>query len=85
MTASSAATLEAARSMLGLSVPDLWVDYLALGGCATPATVAAFLSGDRRLGDYDHDLLTQALNERFLDSGDDHPLPYAYQTEPDEP
>lgn len=63
--------------MLSLSVLDLWVDYVGLGGSLLPTEIEAFLLGDRRLGDHDHDVLVQALNERFLERGDDHPLAYA--------
>jgi DNA replication protein DnaD len=63
--------------MLGVSIDDLWVDYLALGGQLMPFELEAFLSGLRPVDDHDHDLIVQALNERFLDLDADHPLAYA--------
>jgi hypothetical protein len=69
--------VQAAREMLSMSLLDLWVDYMGLGGSLLPADIQAFLQGDGRLGDHDHDVLVQALNERFTERGDDHPLAYA--------
>jgi hypothetical protein len=43
----------------------------------TPAAVGTFLAGGGPAGDRDHDRLVQALNERFMDQGGDHPLAYA--------
>ncbi len=63
--------------MLGLAVPDLWFDYMSLGGSIPPQQLNEMLSGRARLGDHDHDLLAQALNERFLDCNENHPLAYA--------
>jgi hypothetical protein len=77
VTTSRAVALEAARSLLGLSVDDLWVDYLALGGQLMRSDVDAFLSGSRAVDDHDHDLIVHALNERFVDREADHPLAYA--------
>jgi len=79
---SRAVALEAARSMLGVSLDDLWVDYLGLGGHLMPWHVEAFLSGSRVVDDRDHDLIVQALNERFLDLDADHPLAYADELAP---
>jgi hypothetical protein len=42
-----------------------------------PEDIQSFLRGERRIADHDHDVLVQALNERFLQGGDDHPLAYA--------
>jgi hypothetical protein len=63
--------------MLGLSMSQLWLDYLGLGGNLPPAAIGAALSGRRHLGDHDHDILVQALNEHFLDLAQNHPLAYA--------
>jgi hypothetical protein len=64
--------------MLGMAVDELWVDYLAVGGSLTPAVLATFLQGSRPLPDGDYDLLVDALNERFVELGGDHPLLYAH-------
>lgn len=60
-----------------LSDPSLWLRYFELGGMSTPDEVVAYL----RLGvvpsAHDHDVLAQALNERFSELGGDHPVAYA--------
>jgi hypothetical protein len=66
--------LEAARRQAGMSLEELWLAYLALGGVARLATVRSYLRGETT--DIEYDVLAQALNERFLDQGDDHPVPY---------
>ena len=76
------AALEAARDLLELPLAQLWLDYLALGGNLPPAAIGAALSGRSGLGDHDHDLLVQALNERFVDRAQNHPLAYADELPP---
>jgi hypothetical protein len=69
--------LESARQLSGLSVTELWWAYLLLGGTASPREVEGFLAGalDPDRGQYNR--LAQALNDRFIDLGQDHPVPYA--------
>jgi hypothetical protein len=68
--------LEAARVQAGLSVGELWMAYFALGGSESAEAVRAFLGADDDVGLTDYDVLVQALNERFMDLGVDHPVPY---------
>ena len=70
--------LDQARQQIGLSRPALFIRYFALGGMADRRTVDAFLDGRvQDLERVDYDMLVHALNERFLELGLDHPLPYA--------
>ena len=69
--------LEQARRETGLSVPDLWYRYFALGGMRSALDVEAYLYGALIADAYDRDLLSVALNERFAELGGDHPLPYS--------
>lgn len=85
MATTRSAPLEAARNMLGLSVDQLWLDYIGLGGNLPPKQIQALLTGHIDLDDHNHDLLTQALNERFTDHHSDHPLPYADELPPPPP
>ena len=82
MQPSRAVALAAAQNLLGLSVAQLWLDYLGLGGNLPPAAIGAALTGAITLGDHDHDVLVQALNERFVDLAQDHPLAYADELPP---
>ena len=42
-----------------------------------PAELTASLGGRRRFTRIEYDVVAQALNERFMDDGGDHPVPYA--------
>lgn len=75
MTPPAHELLEAARSGAGISFRDLWIDYLALGGTADPAAVRGYLGG-RAAPVIEYDVLAHAINERFLDRGQNHPVPY---------
>lgn len=71
------ARLDRERLSLGMSVPQLWLEYFALGGSMTPSQLGEALSGAAGMGAYDHDLVVQALNERHLEVGNTHRLAYA--------
>jgi hypothetical protein len=60
----------------GLPLDQLWLRYLALGGTASPATVQAYARGLIRPDSYQHNLIAHAINEHFLDLGEDHPVSY---------
>ncbi len=68
--------LEKARQGLGLSLPDLWWRYFAIGGMSSELEIEAMLYQALVPTGLDCDLLTVALNERFTELGGDHPLPY---------
>ena len=71
------ADLDAARRQLELTMLDLWTAYFALGGHHDPATLTAYLAGEGdTAANSDHDIIVHALNESYLDRGQDHPLPY---------
>lgn len=65
------------RRDAGLSESDLWLRYFELGGMSTLIEVGSYLRGDPVPSDHDHDVLAQALNERFSELGRDHPVGYA--------
>lgn len=68
--------LDAYRRELTLTNAELWLAYFGLGGTATPAQVDAYLAGTSSLSVREHNTLTLALNEAFLDVGADHPIRY---------
>ena len=70
------ALLEEARTRLELSIEDLWRDYFALGGNASPLELEAILQGAMKVPRREYDILAHALNERFVRKGEDHPVPY---------
>jgi hypothetical protein len=73
--------LEDARREVGLSVPQLWMAYFALGGTKSATELGDYLvMGDVDAGsptsDADHDALVHALNETLLDRGAEPSVPY---------
>ena len=69
--------LSAGCEQAHLTLEQLWLAYLAFGGLHSPAEVRALLDGDGTLTAQEYDLLAHAINERFMDDGLDHPIPYA--------
>jgi hypothetical protein len=69
--------LDQARRDAGLSLGELWLRYFELGGMSTALQVEAFLSGALRPSAHDRDVVAHALNERFVELGGNHPVPYS--------
>ena len=69
--------LGTAQQHLGITLYDVWFGYIAVGGDASLRVVRAWLAGTAEPGDRDHDLMAQALNDRFLDEGLNHPVAYS--------
>ncbi len=72
-----AAVLDTARKKIGMSIDQLWMSYFELGGKADPLEFDAILNGVLRPDSYQFNVIAQALNEVFMERGDDHPVPYA--------
>jgi hypothetical protein len=68
--------LNVARLDAGLTIADLWLRYFGLGGMSTPVELEALLFGALMPTDHDHDLIAHALNERFVELGGNHSVPY---------
>jgi hypothetical protein len=60
----------------GLTLTELWLRYLDVGGTASPDRVAAYARGLLRPDSYQHNMIAQAINEYFIDQGEDHPVGY---------
>jgi hypothetical protein len=69
--------LNLARLDAGLTIADLWLRYFGLGGMSAPIEFEAHLFGALPPTDHDHDLIAHALNERFVELGRNHLVPYA--------
>ena len=74
--------LEAGLTRSGLSYQELWWRQVAVGGDASPLELEAYLLGLLSIDPHQHDVIAQALNEYFLDRGEDHPVPYSEPTKP---
>jgi hypothetical protein len=72
--------LDLFRIDAALSHGDLWLRYFELGGMSTGLQLEAYLYGALRPTGHDHDIIAHALNERFVELGGNHPVPYAEDT-----
>ena len=68
--------LRAAQQHLGITVQDVWLGYISVGGDAPLRVVEEWLTDVSEPGDHDHDLMAQAFNDRFVDKGMNHPVAY---------
>jgi hypothetical protein len=59
--------MDAARVRAELTVQDLWLHYVALGGRSDALDLDAYLQGLAPLETFQQDILAQALNERLED------------------
>ncbi len=71
-----------ARKQAGLTITQLWVDYLALGGRMDLFNVEAYLHGLVLLPPSQQDVLANVLNERLDDLCRAAKVPYLF-TSPD--
>jgi hypothetical protein len=71
------APVRAALSMLSLPIEHLWVDYMGIGGDLELRDLADFVAGRSALSEREYDRLAQAINEKFMDRDENHPLAYA--------
>jgi hypothetical protein len=59
--------IEAARVRAELSIQDLWLRYLALGGTSDAFELDGYLNGVVQLETFQEDVLAQAANEGLSD------------------
>lgn len=69
-------TLDTYRRDAGLSHRELWLRYFELGGMSNAFQLEACLHGALEPSAHDHDIIAHALNERFVELGGNHPVPY---------
>jgi hypothetical protein len=77
MTQGLSDVLDRSRQDAHLSHGELWLRYFELGGMSTALELEAFLYGALEPSPHDHDVIAHALNERFVELGGNHPVPYA--------
>lgn len=76
MNKSSSSDLEQGRISSGLTHGELFLRYFELGGMSSALQLEAFLYDALRPSAHDHDVVAHALNERFVEMGGNHPVPY---------
>jgi hypothetical protein len=68
--------LDVHRRNAELTRSELFMRYFELGGMSTAFQLEAFLHGALEPSPHDHDVIAHALNERFVELGGNHPVPY---------
>jgi hypothetical protein len=61
----------------GLSITDLWIRYIGLGGTLTLPDLEMYLTNDDQIlpvGQYN--VIVHTINERFMEMDLNHPIPY---------
>jgi len=66
----------------GWTTSDLWVAAAGIGGDFSRPQVEAIAVGRSPATPMEHDILVAALNDRFVDMGEDHPLAYWVELPP---
>jgi anti-sigma B factor antagonist len=80
------AALNEFRREAGLSHCEVWWRYFGLGGMSSPVEVEAYICGELEPTGHDREVLARALNDHFSESGQNHLVPYADDTDAaDEP
>lgn len=69
--------LNLARVDAELTMAELWMRYFGLGGMSAAVELEACLYGALTTTDHNYDMIAHALNERFVELGRNHPVPYA--------
>ena len=77
MVKSSANALDEYRRDAGLTHGELWLRYFELGGMSSAVALEAYLYGALKPTAHDHDVIAHVLNERFVELGGNHPVPYS--------
>jgi hypothetical protein len=65
-----------------LDLAELWQRYSALGGNGTQSELSDHVASDRCSDDHEHNLIAQAINEVFLERGENHPVGYRHLYRP---
>jgi hypothetical protein len=73
-------TLAEGMRASGMDFGELWLRYISVSGAAGPFEVEAYVLGLLAPTVYEHDLIAQAINESFIDQGENHPVGYWFPT-----
>jgi hypothetical protein len=68
--------LDTFRQAAELSTSELWLRYFELGGLSTGLEMEGYLFGLLVPTARDHDMIALAINERLVELGRDHEVPY---------
>ncbi|TCK24627.1 hypothetical protein [Pseudonocardia endophytica] len=75
----SSRALRTGLALSGLDLDALWSRCVALEEFPAMPWLAAVLDDSQARTAHQHDVIAQALNDTFLDDGQDHPVRYTAQ------
>jgi hypothetical protein len=61
----------------GLTLDELWLRHVSLGGIAGKIELEGYLQQALKPDRLEYDIIAQTLNEALADQGEDHPVGYA--------
>ena len=76
MSAESAHAIRDGLRQSGWTARDRWVAAVGIGGAFTERGIQEITSGRVAASAIEHDILACALNEHFVDRGENHPVKY---------
>lgn len=68
--------------LAGLDYPTLWIRYVALGGNGTAEELRHHVTSGSCDDAAEHNVIAQAINEAFLERGENHPVAYQHLPSP---
>lgn len=69
-------SLQDGMRLSGMSYPELWLRHISVSGTVGELELEAYVLGLLVPDNFQHNLIAQALNEYFLEVGQDHPVAY---------
>jgi hypothetical protein len=69
-------SLQAGMEASGMGYHDLWLRQIAVSGDASELELEAYLLGLLTLDPLQYNIIAQAINEHFIDRGENHPVGY---------
>ena len=75
-------TLQDGMTRSDMTFEELWLRQISVGGQAAELEIEAYVLGLLQVDSYQHDVIAQALNEHFVERGEDHPVGYSWVESP---
>ena len=69
-------SLRDGMELSGMSIEQLWLRYVGVGGSESVNTIQDHLSGAVAINSRQHNQLAQAINEHFIERDENHPVAY---------
>jgi hypothetical protein len=76
VTATEGISLQDGMRLSGMSYQELWLRHIAVSGTTGELELEAYVLDLLVPDDHQHNLIAQAINEYFIEQGQDHPVAY---------